>query len=119
MSGMKTIDHSPDAFRGAVSRIKVQKKNPAGEVTYQYEGTLLRRDDHTIVLEALFDRADMPFMNVVFKTRDRFVECYHPDRRYNIFVIHDRDDGRVEGWYCNIRKPPVFEDGAVSYIDLA
>ena len=103
----------------AVPRIQVQKKNPAGEVTYEYEGKLLRRDQHSIVLEALFDRADMPFMDVVFKTGDRFVEYYYIDRWYNIFVIHDRDDQKVKGWYCNIGKPAVFEEGIVSYIDLA
>lgn len=103
----------------AAPRIKVQKKNPAGEVTYEYEGILLSREDHTIVLEALFDRADMPFMDVVFKTGDRFVEYYYTERWYNIFAVHDRDDERVKGWYCNIGKPAVFEDGTVSYIDLA
>ena len=107
------------ARRSAAARIKVQKKNPADEVTYQYEGVMLRRDEHSIVLEALFDRADMPFMDVVFKTGDRFVEYYYSDRWYNIFVIHDRDDGKIKGWYCNIGKPAVFEDGTVSYIDLA
>ena len=111
MSGMKTDE--------AVARIKVQKKNPAGRVTYEYEGTLLSRDEHTIVLEALFDRADMPFMDVVFKTGDRFVEYYYTDRWYNIFAVHDRDDGKIKGWYCNIGMPAVFEDGVVSYIDLA
>jgi protein associated with RNAse G/E len=99
--------------------LKVQKKNPAGEVTYEYEGVLLSRDQQTIVLEALFDRADMPFMDVVFKTGDRFVEYYYSDRWYNIFVIHDREDGKIKGWYCNIGKPAVFEDGTVSYVDLA
>jgi uncharacterized protein len=99
--------------------IKVQKKNPAGEVTYEYEGTLLRSDEHCIVLEALFDRADMPFMDVVFKRGDRFVEYYYAERWYNIFAVYDRDDGQVKGWYCNIGKPAVFEDGVVSYIDLA
>ena len=99
--------------------VKVQKKNPAGEVTYEYEGALLSRDEHSIVLEALFDRADMPFMDVVFKTGDRFVEYYYSDRWYNIFVIHDRDDGKIKGWYCNIGKPAVFEDSVVSYVDLA
>ena len=99
--------------------VKVQKKNPAGEVTYEYEGVILTREEHSIVLEALFDRADMPFMEVVFKTGDRFVEYYYSDRWYNIFAIHDREDGQVKGWYCNIGKPAVFEDGIVSYIDLA
>jgi len=103
----------------AVRRIKVQKKNPAGEVTYEYDGRLLSQDAHSVVIEALFDRADMPFMDVVFKTGDRFVEYYYTDRWYNIFAIYDRDDGKVKGWYCNIGKPAVLEDGTVSYIDLA
>jgi uncharacterized protein len=99
--------------------VKVQKKNPAGEVTYEYEGIMLSNDDRSVVLEAFFDRADMPFMDVVFKTGDRFVENYYTDRWYNIFVIHDRDDGNVKGWYCNIGMPAIFEDGLVSYVDLA
>ena len=100
-------------------RIKVQKKNPAGKLTYEYEGEVLNRDEHSIVLEALFDRADMPFMDVVFKNGDRFVEYYFTDRWYNIFAVHDREDGKVKGWYCNIGKPAVIEDGTVSYVDLA
>jgi protein associated with RNAse G/E len=99
--------------------VKVQKKNPAGEVTYEYEGVLLSRDENSVTLEALFDRADMPFMDVVFKTGDRFVEYYYTDRWYNIFAIHDRDTEKVKGWYCNIGKPALVENGIVSYIDLA
>ena len=100
-------------------KIRVQKKNPAGKVTYEYEGELFSRDENSIVLEALFDRADMPFMDIVFKNGDRFVEYYFTDRWYNIFVIHDREDGNVKGWYCNIGEPAVIEDGVVSYVDLA
>lgn len=86
---------------------------------YEYEGDELRRDDTSIVLEALFTRDDMPFQNVTFKKGDRFVEYYYSDRWYNIFAIYDRDDGQVKGWYCNIGKPAVIEDGVVSYVDLA
>ena len=111
MSCMKTSE--------AVLRIKVQKKNPAGEVTYEYEGVLLNRNENSVTLEALFDRADRPFMDVVFKTGDRFVEYYYTDRWYNIFAIHDRDSEKVKGWYCNIGKPAIIEDGVVSYVDLA
>ncbi len=111
MSRMKTGE--------AVSRIKVQKKNPAGEVMYEYEGVLLNRAENSIKLEALFDRADMPFGDVVFKTGDRFVEYYFTDRWYNIFVVHDRATGEIKGWYCNVGKPALIEDGLVSYVDLA
>ena len=100
-------------------KIKVQKKNPTGDVTYQYEGDLLRNDESGIVIEALFDRKDMPFQDVVFRTGDRFVEYYYSDRWYNIFAVHDKDDGRVKGWYCNIGKPAEIEGDVVSYIDLA
>lgn len=100
-------------------RITVQKKNPAGEVTYQYEGDLLRRNENEIVLEALFDRKDMPFQDVVLRTGDRFVEYYYADRWYNIFEIYDRDDGKIKGWYCNVGMPAVIEEDAVSYVDLA
>ncbi len=111
MSHMKTGD--------TVMRIKVQKKNPAGEVTYEYEGVLLDSDENSITLEALFDRDDRPFMDTTLKKGDRFVEFYYSDRWYNIFEIYDRDDGQVKGWYCNVGMPAVFEDGVVSYVDLA
>jgi hypothetical protein len=100
-------------------KVRVQKKNPAGEVTYEYEGMLLERGEHAITIEALFDRHDMPFMDVVFKTGDRFVEYYFTDRWYNIFAIHDREDERIKGWYCNIGMPAEYNDGIVSYVDLA
>lgn len=33
--------------------------------------------------------------------------------------MHDRDDGTLKGWYCNIGRPVVEEGGNVlSYIDL-
>jgi protein associated with RNAse G/E len=100
-------------------RIKVQKKDPAGGLMYEYEGKVLRREKHSIVLEALFDRADMPFMDVVFNTGDVFIEYYYADRWYNIFAIMDREDGKIKGWYCNVGKPAIIEEDVVSYVDLA
>jgi protein associated with RNAse G/E len=100
-------------------KIRVQKKNPAGEVMVEYEGRVLARDKNSVTLEALFTRDDMPFMDVVFKRNDRFVEYYYSDRWYNIFEIHDRDNEKIKGWYCNIGMPAVIEDGLISYIDLA
>lgn len=100
-------------------RIMVQKKNLAGDVTWQYEGVVLKRELNHVVLEAFFNRPDTPFMDVVLKENDRFVETFYSDRWYNIFEIYDRDDGRIKGWYCNIGLPAVIEDGIVSYVDLA
>jgi len=99
--------------------IKVQKRNLGGEVVYEYEGELLHQAENSVTLEALFTRDDLPFMGVVLKKDDRFVEYYYSDRWYNIFEIHDRDDDSLKGWYCNIGMPAVIEDGIVSYVDLA
>ena len=111
MSGMKISE--------AVLRITVLKKNLAGDVTWQYDGKIVRQEANAVILEALFNRSDTPFMDIVLKENDRFVETFYSDRWYNIFEIYDRDDGRIKGWYCNIGKPAVIEDGVVSYVDLA
>jgi uncharacterized protein len=99
--------------------IKVLKKNLKDEITWQYDGQVLRREPNAVVLEALFNRPDMPFMDVVLKENDRFVETFYTDRLYNIFEVYDRDDGKRKGWYCNVCRPAVLTDGAVSYVDLA
>jgi predicted RNA-binding protein associated with RNAse of E/G family len=102
-----------------VMDIKVLKRGLNSEVTWQYEGYVLERESNYVVLEAFFNREDMPFMDVVFKRGDRFVETFYTDRWYNVFAIYDRDDGNFKGRYCNVGYPALLEDDTVSYIDLA
>ena len=45
--------------------MKIQKKNLSGEVVFQYDGEVVRREENAIVLEAFFGRDDMSFMNVM------------------------------------------------------
>ncbi len=99
--------------------MKILKKNLSGEVTWQYDGMVLKRDGNSVTIEAFFNRDDMPFQEIVLKRNDRFVETFYTDKWYNIFEIYDRDDGKLKGWYCNITMPAVIEDGHVSYVDLA
>jgi len=99
--------------------ITVLKRSLNGEVTWQYEGQVLKRESNYVVLEAFFNREDTPFMDVVLKRGDRFVETFYTDRWYNIFEIYDCGDGKFKGWYCNIGYPAVLEKDTVSYIDLA
>lgn len=99
--------------------MKIQKKNPEGEVVVQYEGDVIRRDENSVTVEAFFTRDDMAFMNVTLKKGDRFIETFYTDRWYNVFEIYDRDDKSFKGWYCNIGKPAVIEEDVISYIDLA
>jgi uncharacterized protein len=101
-------------------QITVHKRNTAGEITWSYEGRVLARGDNFVRLEALFNRDDTLFQGIVIKRDDRFVETFFSDRWYNIFEIHDRDDDRVKGWYCNVGQPMVWDaPDAISYVDLA
>ena len=102
-----------------IKDIKVLKRGLNGEVTWQYEGQVLERGENFILLEAFFDRDDMPFVDVILKRGDRFVETFYTDRWYNVFEIFDRDEGKLKGWYCNIGYPAVLGKETVSYIDLA
>lgn len=103
-----------------MKQMTVIKRNPQGEETWRYTGVLLRRGPGEVVLEALFNRDDLPFQGILLKRGDRFVETYYIQRWYNVFEIHDRDNGELKGWYCNITKPAVLEAGdVISYVDLA
>ena len=104
---------------GVNERIRVLKLDTSGKTTWQYEGRVLSRTSQTVVLEAFFNRPDLPFQDVVFKEHDRFVETFYADRWYNVFEIHDRDTDALKGWYCNICRPAILGDGSVSYVDLA
>ena len=101
------------------TQITVLKRNLHGAVTWQYQGRLLRRLPNALVLEAFFNRPDLPFMNILLKEGDRFVETFYTDRWYNIFEIYDRDDKALKGWYCNICRPAVIDGDVVWYVDLA
>jgi protein associated with RNAse G/E len=100
--------------------ITIYKCDHNGKVLWQYEGEVLSQETGTIVLEAFYNREDTPFEGIVIKTNDRFVETFYTDRWYNIFEIHDRDDGNIKGWYCNIGRPAVLKgNNKLLYDDLA
>ncbi|MBU4225839.1 MAG: DUF402 domain-containing protein [Chloroflexi bacterium] len=103
-----------------MTAVTVIKRNLQGEETWRYTGLILRREPGALILEARFNRPDTPLQGILLKENDRFVETYFTDRWYNIYEIHDRDDDRIKGWYCNIGRPAILEaDNRLSYVDLA
>ena len=100
--------------------ITIRKRNETGQITWEYTGVVLNRADNFVCLEARFNRADMPFQDIILKKNDLFIETFYTDRWYNIFEIHDRDDNELKGWYCNVGHPAVWDDpDTISYKDLA
>ncbi len=98
--------------------MKIIKKNHKDEVAWEYEGKLIRREENYAIVEALFNRDDLPFQEIVLKRNDRFVETFYTDKWFNIFEIYDRDDGKIKGWYCNITKPAEISENEIAYSDL-
>jgi predicted RNA-binding protein associated with RNAse of E/G family len=97
----------------------VRKLDRTGTLVTSYQGQVIRRDAASIVLEARWqrDRLELPY--IVLEPDDRFIEFFFIVRWYNIFEIHARANDRLKGWYCNIARPAVFEDGNLSAVDLA
>ncbi len=102
-----------------MSQVTVIKQNLEGQETWRYTGQVLERGENYILLEARFNREDTPFHEILLKQGDRFIEIFYTDRWYNIFEIHDRDNDRLKGWYCNIGYPARIDGDKISYIDLA
>jgi len=99
--------------------VLVLKFNTDHQETWRYDGKVISRTPESVLLEAYFNRPDKLFHGILLREGDRFVEKYFNDRWYNIFEIHDCDTDVLKGWYCNVTYPAVFEDGVVSYVDLA
>ncbi len=99
--------------------LTVIKLNADEKEVWRYSGEVIEKTENRVVIEARFNKDDFAFNGILLKRNDRFVETYYTDRWYNIFEIYDRDDGLRKGWYCNVTKPAQFEDGKISYVDLA
>jgi predicted RNA-binding protein associated with RNAse of E/G family len=102
-----------------MTKVIIIKLNPQREEVWRYSGEILKRSGESVLVEAYFNRPDKPFHGIVMREGDRFIEKYYLTRWYNIFEIHDRDDGHIKAWYCNVSEPAQFEENQISYIDLA
>jgi uncharacterized protein len=99
--------------------VVVHKLDAHGRETWRYAGRLLDHDGNCLRLEARFDQPDAEFHGLGLRRGDRFVETFYADRWYNIFAVHDVEDDRLKGWYCNITRPARLTETEVHAEDLA
>jgi len=103
-----------------LSNVVVRKLDLAGNEVLAYEGRLVARTPTSATIEAFFSRYDrLEPGYTVFERGDRFVEFFFSDRWYNIFEVHAAGTDELRGWYCNITRPALIEEGRVSAVDLA
>jgi uncharacterized protein len=118
-SAQESITIASERGKAYMTDITVIKQNLQGEETWRYSGRMIHHNDRFVIIEAKFNRPDMPFHGMIFAEGDRFMEIYFADRWYNIFEIYAREDDALKGWYCNVTRPAVILTDRIQYIDLA
>ncbi len=99
--------------------VTVYKLDENGRIVWHYPAEVCERNAAHVRLQAFFNRDDMDLGYTVFKRGDRFIEYFYADRWYNVFAVHDRDNGSLKGWYCNVCRPAKLSTTAVHCEDLA
>lgn len=99
--------------------MKLIKQNARGEPVIEYSGTLIARGATWVHVTAPYNNPDKDAGYVVFRRGDTFIEWHYSDRWYNVFELHDVDDGHLKGWYCNITRPAIITDDLIRADDLA
>lgn len=100
----------------------VEKRKFDGTLVMCYEGELVSRDAMQTIIDCRFN-SEVVKPYVSFRRGDRTVETFYHNCWYHIIEIHDVDDDRLKGWYCNITFPPAITEIVngvlIIYVDLA
>ncbi len=97
--------------------ITVTKLNPLGERKIQYQGEVIQRLSHGVVIQAYWKQPTKDLGYTLFEPGDQFIEYYYTDRWFNIFDISSAS-GTRKGWYCNIAEPAHIRDEQIEQVDL-
>jgi protein associated with RNAse G/E len=102
-----------------MTEVSVVKYDYDGKEVYRYQGKLRSGANGEFVVEAPFAMQRETIHGIQMKMGDLFVETYYANRWYNIYEVHDVDDGSIKFWYCNVAFPAQLKDGELSFRDLA
>src|SRR5690349_24409609 len=100
-----------------MAMITVNKLNPLGEKTIQYQGEVLDRLTDEIIIQAYWNHSPKDLGYVCFEPGDRFIEHYYVNHWFTIFEISDSSNER-KGWYCNIAEPADIREDQILQKDL-
>ena len=96
----------------------MRKLDHTGHQITEYLAEVLQRTDDVLVLRTTWTRPPLDLGYVVLETGSLWTERFFPGRWYNIFEIC-ANDGHLQGWYCNITRPPSITAEEVAAEDLA
>ena len=100
--------------------IRVYKHNAEGVEVLSYTGVVLARDEHSILIRAVFQRDSVNVEEVVtFNRGDIFYEWFYSNEWYSVFRVEDSNTGALKGWYCNLSRPATITTTTIRTDDLA
>ena len=95
----------------------IRKLDYRGIEKAHYEGDLLERDKHGVLIRAVWTRPAAELGFVTFERGDVLRERFYSDRWYNIFEIHD-EHGCLKGWYADVTRPARITADRLEWEDL-
>ncbi len=99
--------------------VTVIKQDPQGNEIWRWKGELLKRSEKFLLIKAIFNGPEGSASPLPFKPGDPIYEYYYADRWYNVFELHDQENGAIKGWYCNLSLPAEISEDEIRFRDLA
>ena len=99
------------------AQIEVRSYKYDGKLHRTWPAELVRRDGSLIVLDAKFPDEIVHDLLGTIAAGTHSLEYYWLDRWYNIFRFAE-PNGDLRNYYCNVNRPPTFDGGTLSYVDL-
>ena len=99
--------------------ITIKKLDTSGRELLRYEGQIVMKRGNCVLVKAAYLHPDLEMPGLTFNTGDTFYEVHCSDSWFNVFEVRSGGEEVLKGWYCNITRPAVVEDGQVRAVDLA
>lgn len=99
------------------SLITINSRKFDGRIHRAWQAGLLEETEEFYLFVGEFDSEVVhPKLGVIRRGTVSY-EYYWKNEWYNVFRFHE-PDGELRNFYCNINRPPRFENGVLDYIDL-
>ncbi|HEY3343242.1 MAG TPA: CinA family protein, partial [Anaerolineae bacterium] len=95
----------------------IRKLDYKGVEKAAYEGVVLARDAHSVVVQAIWTRPTTVLPFTTFERGDVLHESFYNDRWYNVFELRAAS-GQLKGWYADVTRPARISADHLEWEDL-
>jgi PncC family amidohydrolase len=95
----------------------IRKLDHNGTEKARYEGDVITRDEHSVVIRATWTRPTVRLGFATFEKGDVLRETFYDDRWYNVFELFNAQ-GQLKGWYADVTRPAHITSDTIDWEDL-